>query len=332
MAVVTGKAITDNGLGLMKLVLPNDVTPDDVIFPVLKTALECGANVWNGADFYGTPDHNSLHLMNRYFTKYPEDADKVVLSIKGGVVSIATYQVDASPEFMRTQVDSANKILDGKKTIDLFGPARVDPNVPIERTVEELAQLVKEGKIGGIQLCEVRADTIRRASKVARIDMIEAEVSLWSTDIFNNGVAETCAELNISIQAYAPLGSGMLTGQIKSIDDLPTSDRRRLHFPRYQPENLEKNLALVRELEKFAGSKGCSLAELALSWVKSGNGKAGKPFVVPIAGARSEKRVRENCAAIDLSEEDLEKIATILDSFPVAGERYPAKAMEYSEY
>lgn len=312
--------------------MPGYAMPDDITFKVLKTALECGANVWNGADLYGTPDNNSLHLMNRYFTKYPEDAAKVILSIKTGLVSISPYQVDASPEYLRTQVDIANKILDGKKTIDVFGPGRVDPNVPIETTVEGLAQLVKEGKIRGIQLCEARADTIRRAAKVHKIDVVEAEVSLWSTDIFTNGVAETCAELNIPILAHTPLGAGMLTGQIKSIDDIPANSPYRTHFPRFRPENLQKNLDLVTELTKFAELKGCRIAELALSWIRSGNGKPGKAFILPITGARSEGRVRENCKEIELSEEDLKEIAGILNRFPVSGDRYVPAAMKFLEY
>lgn len=152
------------------------MTPDEKAFKVIKTALAAGVNVWNGADFYGTPENNSLHFMNRYFTAYPEDADKVVLTIKSGIRDMRTFTMDCSPEAVREFVERANAILDGKKKIDIFG--RVDKNVPIEDTVGALAELVKEGKIGGIQLSQVSASTIRRAVKVAKIDMVEADNSL----------------------------------------------------------------------------------------------------------------------------------------------------------
>jgi len=297
----------------------------------MKTALECGANVWNGADFYGTPDANSLHLLNRYFTKYPEDAGRVVLCIKSGITNMATFEMDGSAEGVRKFVDNANTILDGKKCIDVFGCGRVDPTVPIETTVEALGQLVKEGKIGGIQLSEVRAETIRRAAKVHKIDMVEAEVSLWATEIFSNGVAEICAELGIVVVGHTPLGAGMLTGQIQKLDDMLAHDYHR-HFPRFQGDNFQKNLDLIKQLKEIAVKKGCTAAQLALSWIKSHNGMPGMPAILPVAGARSESRVRENCQDIQLSKEELEEIYSILASFPVAGERYPAVAARLTEY
>jgi pyridoxine 4-dehydrogenase len=162
MVTLAGKPITANGLGLMRtsasllrsclyqiltddpgLTWHLDTVPDAVAFKVMKAALANGANVWNGSDFYGTPEANSLHLLNRYFTAYPEDAAKVVICIKSGLVSRAPFQLDGSAEGMRRMVDNCNKILDGKKKIDIFGCGRVDPNVPVEVTVEALGQLVK---------------------------------------------------------------------------------------------------------------------------------------------------------------------------------------------
>ncbi len=280
---------------------------------------------------YGIEEANSLHLMNRYFTKYPEDADKVVLCIKSGLVEIRTFQMDCSPENMQKMVDKCNRILDGKKFIDLFGCARVDPDVPIELTVQALDELVKQGKIGGIQLSEVRADTIRRAAKITKIDMVEAEVSLWATDVFTNGVAEVCGKLGIVIVAHTPLGGGMLTGRFQKPEDLPPTDHHRF-FPRFQGENFQKNLVLVKELTKIAAAKGCTTAELALSWIKSHNGKPGMAFFVPIFGASSEARVRENCKSVELSDQDLIEINAVLDSFPVAGSRYPGAGAKLAEY
>jgi pyridoxine 4-dehydrogenase len=184
-----------------------------------------------------------------------------------------------------------------------------------------LQDLVNEGKIGGIQLSEAKAETIRRAAKV----------SLWATDIFENGVAETCAQLGITVVAHTPLGAGMLTGQIKSLADMPANDHHR-HFPRFQPENLQKNLDLVVELSKLADSKGCTTAQLALCWIKSRSKTPGMPVIIPVFGSRSEERVKENTKEVDLTAADLKAIDNILDSFPVAGHRYPEAAAKLAKY
>jgi pyridoxine 4-dehydrogenase len=143
--------------------------------------------------FYGTRDHNSLHLIKAYFDKYPEDADKVVLSIKGAF-DVEKRIPDASPEGIWSSVAEALRILDGVKKIDVFECARVDPNVPIETSVKALAELVAEGKIHGIGLSEVSASTIRRANAVHPIATVEEELSLFSTDTLKNGVVETCRQ------------------------------------------------------------------------------------------------------------------------------------------
>ncbi|KAJ5090864.1 hypothetical protein N7532_009548 [Penicillium argentinense] len=203
--------------------------------------------------------------MNRYFTQYPEDADKAVLAIKTGIVDMRTFTMDGSPAGVQNFVDRANKILDGKK-IGVLGCGRADKSVPIKDTVVALAQLVIEGKIGGIQLSEVSASTIRRAAAVAKIDMVVTEISLWTTDVLENGVAETCAELGIPMVAHTPLGAGILTGQIKSLYDMPANDYHRF-FPRFQPENFATNMQLVSKIKGLAGLKKCTSAQLALSWI-----------------------------------------------------------------
>lgn len=134
----------------------------EVCFETLNTALELGANFWNGGELYGTPEYNSLHLLNKYFTKYPENAEKVVLSIKGGLKK-GELVPDSSEANIRRSVDECLLQLDGKKTIDIFECARQDPKFSVESTIEVLATYVKEGKIGGIGLSEVDAETIRRA-------------------------------------------------------------------------------------------------------------------------------------------------------------------------
>lgn len=294
--------------------------PEAQAFKAMKAALSTGANFWNGGEFYGTPEHNSLHLLNRYFTEYPEDAEKVVISIKGGLGS--NMWPDGSKENVRRSVDNCIKLLDGKKTLDIFECGRVDPKTPIETTMEALAACVKEGKIKGISLSEVRAETIRRAHKVHPICAVEVEFSLWATDILSNGVAATCAELGIPIVAYSPLGRGFLTGEIKSIDDLAKDDHRR-RLPRFQPDVMPKNLQLVTELEKLAKKKDCKPGQLGMAWVKSFNGKPGMPTIIPIPGATTEERVVENSRDVSLTKEDLEEIDGILSQTVIVGDRYP---------
>ncbi len=141
---------------------------------------------------YGTPQANSLQLVKYYFEKYPEDASKVVLGIKGAY-DIRTGP-NGSPEGIRASVEEAVRVLDGTKTIDVFECARGDPNVPIETSVKALAELVKEGKIGGIGLSEVSADTIRKAYAIHPISAVEIELSLFTPDPISNGIADSCRE------------------------------------------------------------------------------------------------------------------------------------------
>lgn len=286
--------------------------------------------VWNGADFYGTPENNSLHLINRYLTAHPEDADKFVLCIKSGLRDHATYKMDCSPAGLREFALRALNILNGTMSkIDIFGLSRVDPNIPVEESVKALAELRDEGKIGGIQLTEVRAETIRRAASVTKIDMVEAEISLWSTEVFSNGVVEACAEHGIVLVAHTPLGGGILTGKYESWDDLPPMMKSR---PRFAPENFENNVKLIRKVKEMASSKGCTPAQLALSWVKKKGIEPGMPVIVPVVGARTPETVLENAKDVELTDADMKQIQDILQSFPVQGDRWPAGPAKLNEY
>lgn len=304
-----------------------DACPESQAFATMRTALSLGANLWNGGEIYGPPERNSLHLLNRYFTEYPDDAEKVVLCIKGGLKNMVP---DGSEEGVRTSVDNCLKVLGGKKKLDLFECARVDPNTPIETTIKALAEYVKEGKLGGISLSEVKAETIRRAHKVHPIAAVEAELSLWETNILTNGVADTCAELGIPIVAYSPLGRGFLTGALKSFDDMGKDDWRS-HFPRFSPENFPKNVELVHKIEALAQKKGCKPSQLALAWVRQLAEKPGMPVIIPIPGTTTEARVKENMRVVKLSEANMEEIEKMIKSVEIAGHRYPARAQGHLE-
>lgn len=323
-----GKEIGPIGYGLMGLTWRPTPAPEEQAFKAMRASLAAGCNFWNAGEFYGTESYNSLHLLNKYFTKYPEDADKVVLSVKGVLMNM---HPDGSPENVKRSVENSLKILDGKKSIDIFEPARVDKNVPLEVTLKALEEYVKAGKIGGIALSEVGAATIQKAVKITKIVAIEVELSLWALDILNNGVAKAAAEHNIPIVAYSPIGRGMLTGEIKKPDDIPEGDLRRM-LPRFNKENFNHNLELVSELEKTAKQKNCTPAQLAINWAKQLSKKdRSYPEIIPIPGATKEERVLENAKEITLSNDELVEIDSILKKFEVKGDRYGGPAKSHME-
>ena len=288
----------------------------------MKAAFDAGQYLWNGGDFYGTEEYNSLHLLAAYFDKYPEDADKVVISIKSGLT--AQHTIDGSAAYVKSRVENSLRLLDGKKKIDIFEWARIPDNVDFwTETLPTLQKYVDEGKIGSIGLSEVSAKTIRRAAQITKISSVEVELSLWSTDILTNGVAEACGEFNIPITAYSPMGRGMLTGQIKSADDIPEGDFRRF-VPRFLPENFDLNLKLVHRLEEVAKRQGCTPGQLSLAWVRQAckNLKV-CPEVIPIPGASSEERILENAKVVKLDEQALKDIEKILGEVEIVGRRYP---------
>jgi len=324
MPTLLGKEVGSYGFGLMGLTWRPTPCPEEQAFAAMRASLSHGANFWNGGDFYGTPKQNSLTLLKSYFEKYPDDADKIVLSIKSGLNSM--HKPDGSRENLRNCVENCISMIGGKKKIDIFEMARVDREVPIEETVGYLAELVKEGKIGGIALSEVSAQTIRRAAKVHPIVCVEVEGSMFSLDIWENGVAEACKELGIPIAAYSPLGRGMLTGKVRSRADIPEGDMRR-HFPRYSDENFVHNLELVKKVEALAKDKGCTPAQLSLAWVKH-MGDTKSQLIIPIPGATTEERVNENFKMVTLDQNEFEEINHFLEGFETKGDRYHGEGMK----
>ena len=298
--------------------------PDSQAFATMKAALNAGANFWNGGEFYGTPDVNSLQLLNRYFTKYPEDADKVVLCIKGANVP-GQMMNNGSEKNIRRSIDECLKVLDGKKFLDVFEPARQDYKVPLKETMNAMAEYVKDGKIGGIGLSEVDADRIKEAAAIHPIAMVEVELSIQTPDILTDGVASTCGDLKIPIIAYSPLGRGILTGQITKPSDLDPTDLRH-HLPRFAPENMSKNAQLGAEVQKLAKTKGCTSAQLALAWIRTLSGRDGLHTIIPIPGSTTEARAIENSKSKDvtLSEVEMHQLKDIMNRTEVAGARYPA--------
>ncbi len=222
---------------------------------------------------------------------------------------------------MRSACEASLRRL-GVDTIDLYYQHRVDPNTPIEDTVGEMARLVAEGKVRYLGLSEAGDETIRRAHAVHPIAALQTEYSLWSRDP-EDGLLDVCRELGISFVAYSPLGRGFLTGQFKSFDDLAPDDYRR-HSPRFQGENFDKNLELVKRIEEIATEKGCTPAQLALAWVL-----AQGEDIVPIPGTKRRKYLEENVGALDveITPADLKRIDELAPKGAAAGTRYPEAGM-----
>jgi len=308
------------GLGLMSMSGIYGNANDEESIGVIHHALERGVNHLDSSDMYGW-GHNETLLGRALKGGWRQ---KALVVTKFGQVKGADGKqgVDGRPEYVEQACNASLKRL-GVDVIDLYYQHRVDPNVPIEETVGAMKKLVEQGKVRALGLSEARPETIRRAHKVHPIAAVQNEFSL----LYRKEGEETLRatrELGITLVAYAPLGRSMLTGSVHGKQDLPEGDRRLAH-PRFQGENLDKNVALAARLEAIAKEKKCTPAQLALAWVLA----QGKD-VVAIAGTKRKQRFEENLGALNvrLSESDLKKIS---DAAPVgagAGERYPADNMK----
>src|SRR5689334_11626515 len=284
---------------------------------VLHRAIEIGIN------FIDTADHNNGNNEEILATALKGKRSAVVLATKFGNLRgqpwAAGREVEGRPEYVFWACDNSLRRLQ-TDYIDLYYLHRVDPKIPIEETVGAMAKLVEQGKVRHLGLSEAGPETIRRAHAVHPIAAVQSEYSLWSRDI-EDEVIPTLRELGISLVAYSPLGRGFLTGAITSIDDLAPDDYRR-SSPRFEGENFQKNLDLVAVIERIAGAKGVTPAQLGLAWAL-----AQGDDVVPIPGTKQRSRLEENVGAVDveLTEDDLAEIAEALPQ--AAGDRYPSNMM-----
>jgi len=325
MVQLAGHEIGSHGFGLMGFTWRTHPVPNEQAFEAIRAALANGMNFFVGSEFYGTPEVNTMTLLRAYLDKYPEDAEKIVLSMKGGLRP--NLAPDGTPENVRRSIDNSIAQLGPRKQhIEIFECARRDAAVPLATTLGVIdKEYVQTGKVGAIALSEVSAATIEEAVAITKIAAVEVELSLFSTDVLTNGVAAACARHNIPIVAYSPLGRGLLTGQIRSVADIPAGDFR-LHMPRFQPENFNINLELVAQVEALAKKKGCTPAQLALGWITSLQRRPGMPTIIPIPGATTAARVEENARQVELSDEEMAEIDATLAKFEVAGGRYPEGA------
>ena len=249
--------------------------------------------------------------------------DRVFLATKFGILRSAdpNYRgVCGRPDYVQKACEASLKRL-GAEAIDLYYQHRMDPETPIEETVGAMARLVGEGKVRYIGLSEVGPKTLRRAQAVHSITALQSEYSLWTRD-HEEGVLPICRELGIGFVAYSPLGRGFLTGRIGKRENLAEDDFRRTN-PRFQVDTMERNLALVRRLEKMAAEKGCPAGQLALARVLSKG-----EDIVPIFGTKRRTYLAENLGALNvrLSGQDVMRIEELAPKGVFAGERY-AEAM-----
>jgi len=286
----------------------------------IHRAIDLGINFLDTADVYGP--YKNEELVGKAIRG---KRDQVILATKFGIVRDPSNPqargVSGKPDYIRTACEASLKRL-GIDYIDLYYQHRVDPNTPIEDTVGAMAELVKEGKICHIGLSEAGPETLRRAAAVHAISALQSEYSLWTRDP-EDRVLPTCRELGIGLVAYSPLGRGFLTGQIKRFDDFAADDYRR-NSPRFQGENFQKNLDLVKKVEEIANQKKCTSSQLALAWVL-----AQGEDIIPIPGTKRVKYLEENVGAINvhLTADDLAQIEKVLPKGAAAGQRYNEQMM-----
>jgi aryl-alcohol dehydrogenase-like predicted oxidoreductase len=288
---------------------------DDVqSISTIHRAFDLGIDFLDTADMYG-PFTNE-RLVGQAIKGRRDD---VVLATKFGNVRDEqgnSLGIDGSPEYVRRACDASLKRL-GVDHIDLYYQHRVDTKVPIEETVGAMAELVAEGKVRHLGLSEAAPATIRRAHAVHAIAALQTEYSLWMRDV-EDEILPTCRELGIGFVPYSPLGRGFLTGRFARFEDLPADDFRRRQ-PRFQGENFQKNLDLVRYVEQAASRKGCTPAQLALAWLLHQGDD-----VVPIPGTTRVENLEDNVGAlgVTLTQRDLERIDAVFPKGVAAGERY----------
>jgi aryl-alcohol dehydrogenase-like predicted oxidoreductase len=308
------------GLGCMGMSHQYGKAEEKDSLAVLNRALDLGVNFFDSSDSYG-PYINEELISNVLRTK----RDQVVIATKFGQQFLpdGTRKVNGNPEYVKQACDASLKRL-GIETIDLYYQHRVDKTIPVEETWGAMKELVTAGKVRKLGISEASAETIRKAHSVHPMTALQTEYSLWSRDIEKNNVLATINELGIGLVAYAPLGRGFLTGQIKNPTDLKEDDGRK-SWPRFQAEAITENTKLLEKLTQIANELSCTLNQLAIAWVLAkGND------IVPIPGTTQVKNLESNLKALDvvMSADQKQKLDQISSEIQIVGTRYPEQMMK----
>ena len=324
-----GLIVPNIGLGCMGMTGFGDAdmygkTDEQEAIATIHRSLELGGNFLDTADLYGPFKNEQL------IAKAIEgNRDQYIIATKFGWEiddnEQVTWKINGSKDYVKKSVERSLKNL---KTdyIDLYYMHRLDKNVPIEETVGAMSDLVKEGKIGYIGLSEVGSETVKRAHAVHPISAVQSEYSLFERTVEEKGVIKTLNELGIGFVAYSPLGRGFLSGNIKTIDDLPENDFRR-GIPRFQGEHFHKNIELVKAIENMAKEKEITSSQLALAWIISKG-------ILPIPGTKRRKYLEQNIEAskIVLSDSDIQKLESIVPLGTDTGATYDEFGMGLLDY
>ncbi len=310
----TSLIVSEQGLGCMGMSGNYGIRDDEQSRATLRRALDLGVTFFDTADIYGP--YINEELLGAELRSVRSD---VVIATKFGheVTPEGKIRINGRPEYVHAACDASLRRL-GTDYIDLYYQHRVDLDVPVEETWGAMTELVEAGKVRTLGISEAAPETIRRAHAVHPVTAIQSEFSLWTRDVEFNGVLDVARELGIGFVPFSPLARGFLSGEITSLDQLPDNDYRRGN-PRFQGENLEHNLALVRAVEAMAATKGVKPTQLALAWVLSrGDG------IVPIPGTKKVSYLEENLAAseIELLAAERERLDELFAPGAVAGPRY----------
>jgi aryl-alcohol dehydrogenase-like predicted oxidoreductase len=318
----TGPEVSRLGLGCMGMSGMYGQADRKESIATIHAALDQGMNLLDTGDFYGM-GHNEM-LIGQALAERPGAREKLLLSVKLGAQrgpDGAWLGYDARPQAVKTACAySLNRLRTDH--IDVYRPARLDPNVPIEETVGAISELIEAGYVRHVGLSEVGAETIRRAAAVHPIVDLQIEYSLISRGL-EAQILPACRELGIAITAYGILSRGLISGHWSAGRQFEPTDFRA-HAPRFQGENLDRNLKLVDALKAIAQDKGVSVAQLAIAWVLSRG-----EDIVPLVGARSRERLMEALQAqdINLTEDELQRIEQAVPPDAAAGSRYAEQQM-----